>query len=118
MYQNRLYLMLFLFLINPTQLIAQQKQDDIKPAGVLLVCAQQPNRSAFATDYYGNIGYCINDTCETIMHRPGNAKPVSLSCISDNFAYIYYSNNKLYRCLTVGGCTVQTVVEKKVIPVK
>ena len=118
MHQKRLYLMLFLLLINPTQLIAQQKQADIKPAGVLLVCALQSNRSAFATDNYGNLGYCINDTCETILQRPGDAKPVSLSCYSNNFAYIYYSNKKLYRCLTMGGCTVQTVVEKKVTPAK
>ncbi len=91
----------------------------IKPAGKMLVCALQENRAAFATDYFGNVVFCAQDTCRIIMERPGNALPEQIACmINNNVAYVVYSNHKLYRCTSdtykllknnKSGCTIQVM---------
>ena len=109
---------LFAIFFSYAVMAENQKQGKIPPANVLLVCALQQNRAAFATDPYGNLSYCINNICSEVLQRPGNAKPVSLSCINQDFVYIYYSNNKLYRCHTVGSCTVLTMLPSKYLKKK
>jgi len=91
----------------------------IKPAGNMQVCALQENRAAFATDYYGNLVFCVQGSCRKIMDRPGNAVPQKLACmINNNVAYVIYSNNKLYRCTSdnylpskasQSGCVIQVM---------
>ncbi len=93
--------------------------EKIKPAGKMLVCALQENRAAFATDYYGNVVFCAQDTCRIIMQRPGNAVPEQIACmINNNVAYVVYSNHKLYRCMSdtykllknnKNGCAIQVM---------
>ncbi len=96
-----------------------QAEKHITPAGKMLVCALQENRAAFATDYYGNVVFCAQDTCRIIMERPENAVPEQIACmINNNVAYVVYSNHKLYRCMSdtykllknnKNGCTVQVM---------
>lgn len=92
-----------------------QAETKVSPANKLLVCAMQTNRAAFATDAYGNLIFCAKDTCQEIMPRPGSAEPVNLSCVNESFAYIYYSNQVLYRCHSLGRC-VEMKMQKKLLP--
>ena len=110
----RLYIVLMLVITFWSTLILAEQQtgQQIKPANVLMVCALHTNRAAFATDTYGNLIYCANDTCQEIMSRPDAAIPVSLSCVNESFAYIYYSNKKLYRCHSIGRCTVMEIEDR------
>ena len=107
---KRIFLVLTVLSVCQSSLTLAESQ--IKPANVLMVCALQTNRAAFATDAYGNLIYCANDTCQQIMARPDAAVPVSLSCVNESFAYVYYSNNKLFRCHSLGRCSIMEMQKK------